>query len=161
MAFKWLTIGEMVAWEERARLRAVDRRALLDVLRTFGLSALVLEKRPWEISQGMRQRFEIAKAVAFEPDLVLMDEAFSGIDAGIKHNVFEYLSRTAALGKAFLFVTHDIGDVMRLADTILIIDNGRIVGKVVPVESRAERLRMAPADLIELDSAKAIATQLF
>jgi ABC-type multidrug transport system ATPase subunit len=110
----------------------------------------------------MRQRFEIAKAFSFEPSLVLLDEAFSGIDAAAKADVFAFIDEQMQGAKtSVLFVTHDLGDVIRLSDSVLLIEAGRVIGRHDPGTPRSQRLVMSGGSLIELGIAKKLAAELF
>lgn len=159
--FDWLTLGAAIDLEERARCASADWDVLHHALQHASLPAKVLSLRPWEISHGMRQRFEIAKALAFSIEVLYLDEAFSGIDARAKSAVFELIDSKLKQGLSVLFVTHDLGDLMRLSDEITVLEDGRILGSVVPESSRAARIHMNGAQLVELDSAKAVAARLF
>jgi ABC-type multidrug transport system ATPase subunit len=161
LLFPWLTLGEMVRLEERARGVENNSSLLSEGLSAFRLMPDILTHRSWEISQGMRQRFEIAKAIAFEPELLLLDEAFSGIDGRTRIEVLRFIDQRIQEGLGLLFVTHDIGDVMRLADSIIVIEEGCVIADIDPGRPRRKRLNLSGAELIRLPAAEDLASRMF
>lgn len=103
--------------EERAR-RVID---------TVGLGGWG-DKLPDELSGGMKQRVGLARALAAETDILLMDEAFSALDPLIRREMQEQLVELHAdLGKTIIFITHDLNEAMFLGDRIAVMRDGRIV----------------------------------
>jgi osmoprotectant transport system ATP-binding protein len=99
-------------------------------------------RRPHELSGGQAQRVGLARALAAEPELLLLDEPFGALDPATRgrlQEVFERLRRE--LGLTVLFVTHDMAEALLLADRIAVMDAGRIVQLGTPRE-----LLAAPAD---------------
>ena len=83
---------------------------------------------PSELSGGQRQRVGLARSLAGEPELVLMDEPFSALDPATKETLIEDIAKLrAALGFAAIIVTHDFSEALRLADRIAVMDAGKIV----------------------------------
>ncbi len=135
--FPWLTVRGNV--ELPLRLRKVDRgqrrarvNELLDLvnLRSFD------KKLPHELSGGMRQRVQLARALAQDADVLLMDEPFGALDAmtrDLLHDELERLWRDRRL--TVLFVTHNVREAARLGDRVVLLSSrpGR-VAKVFPVE---------------------------
>lgn len=99
-----------------------ERHALAEaILRRLGFSAGDMEKRPAQLSGGMLQRVAIARAFALSPDLVLMDEPFSALDVGLRHDLQTLLrAEVEGAGAAVLFVTHDVIEAVRLADRVVV-----------------------------------------
>lgn len=86
------------------------------------------ERLPSELSGGQAQRVGIARALAADPDLVLMDEPFAALDAVTKGGLIEDLKTLRAdLGFSAVMVTHDLSEALRLADRIAVMDEGEIV----------------------------------
>lgn len=115
---------DLLNWEEgRAAARA---RELLDMV---GLPhSDYAARRPHELSGGQRQRVGLARALAAEPELVLMDEPFSAVDALTKEGLIADVMRLRGeLGFAAIIVTHDIAEAFEVADRIAVMDKGRIV----------------------------------
>lgn len=160
--FPWLTLREFLSLEAEAREEKMDTELFRRALDAFALHESVLDLRSWQISHGMRQRFELAKALAFHPAVVYLDEAFSGVEAGVRLDIFRFLDQfLTSQPISLLFVTHDLGDVMRLADSILVMQEGRIVTSLNPQLARARRIVMAGSEIIELATAKKLAELLF
>ncbi|GAB2775022.1 ABC transporter ATP-binding protein [Terrabacter koreensis] len=83
---------------------------------------------PHELSGGMRQRVNLALALALEPKFILLDEPTTGLDVVVQHSILENVRRLQAeQGFAVLFISHDIGTVLDLSDRILVMYAGRIV----------------------------------
>lgn len=94
------------------------------------------------LSGGMRQRVGLARALANDPDVLLMDEPFSALDPLVRKDMqFELLSIQRKLGKTVIFITHDIDEAFKLGDTVAIMRDGRLVQVDVP-----ERMSANPAD---------------
>jgi glycine betaine/proline transport system ATP-binding protein len=86
------------------------------------------DKYPSELSGGMQQRVGLARALATETDILLMDEAFSALDPLIRREMQEQLLELQAeLGKTIIFITHDLNEAMFLGDRIAVMRDGRIV----------------------------------
>jgi glycine betaine/proline transport system ATP-binding protein len=86
------------------------------------------DHRPGELSGGMRQRVGLARALAADTDILLMDEAFSALDPLIRREMQDYLiDLQHKLGKTIVFITHDLNEAMRLGDRIAMMRNGRFV----------------------------------
>jgi glycine betaine/proline transport system ATP-binding protein len=109
-----------VAKEER-------RRRAHEALELCGLTGWD-EHLPSELSGGMQQRVGLARALAADTDILLMDEAFSALDPLIRRDMQDQLIELQQkLGKTILFITHDLNEAMRIGDRIAMMRNGRIV----------------------------------
>jgi glycine betaine/proline transport system ATP-binding protein len=95
-----------------------------------------------QLSGGMRQRVGIARALANDPEVLLMDEPFSALDPLVRRDMqFELLKIQRKLKKTIVFITHDIDEAFKLGDTVCIMRDGQIVQIGTP-----EELSMNPAD---------------
>jgi osmoprotectant transport system ATP-binding protein len=117
------TVPRLLGWE-RTRIR--DRVAA--VLEMVGLPEAEFGRRlPAELSGGQRQRVGVARAIAADPDLLLMDEPFGALDPGTRESIYEeFIQLNARLHKTVVIVTHDIIEAGRLADEIVLLDHGHI-----------------------------------
>ena len=105
-----------------------DAKRQLELLELVGLDATALDKYPHEFSGGQRQRICIARAVAGRPDLLICDEAVSALDLAIRSQVLELLEDLKArLGLSLMFITHDLGVVQHVADSLIVMNRGKIV----------------------------------
>lgn len=107
---------------EGLTMSAATRRGRVDdVMKLTGLTHLA-DRYPHQLSGGQIQRGGIARALAVQPDLLLMDEPFSAVDALTRESLQDELLRLwQASGKAVLFVTHDIAEAVFLADRIIVL----------------------------------------
>jgi glycine betaine/proline transport system ATP-binding protein len=112
-------------------VRGVDRRTRLaaarEALGMVGLEAWG-DYRPDELSGGMQQRVGLARALAAETDVLLMDEAFSALDPLIRREMQDQLVELQSrLGKTIVFITHDLNEAMRIGDRVAVMRDGRVV----------------------------------
>lgn len=130
----------LVALESRRGLAPRrERRALAErLLERVGLSALS-EVSAEVLSTGNARRLELARALATEPKVLLLDEASSGLDTYEKQQFGELLSTTAANGVAVLLVEHDMDLVMRICEKIFVLDFGELLAHGDPEEIRRDR----------------------
>jgi ABC-type glutathione transport system ATPase component len=140
-----LTAGEIVAepLEILGRGDAAARRARVgELLEMVGLSADWRPRRPGQLSGGQRQRLALARAVAVEPRLLILDEAFAGLDPSVQAQMADLLAGLRARhGLTYLFVSHDLALMASCADEAAVMDGGRIVerGPVARLFSAAAR----------------------
>ena len=130
--------------ENKAQLKARTDAALALV----GLSAAA-QKRPGEISGGMKQRVGIARALSMEPKVLLMDEPFGALDALTRAKLQdELLDIVARTHSTVVMVTHDVDEAVLLSDRIVMMTNGpaATIGEVLQVDLPRPRSRVALAD---------------
>jgi osmoprotectant transport system ATP-binding protein len=144
-------VPTLLGWDEPRRSKRVNE--MLDLV---GLPPAKFAGRfPHELSGGQRQRVGLARALAADPDLLLLDEPFGALDAITRTKLqkeFSVLMRT--LGKTAVFVTHDLHEAMRLASRIALMERGRIVLLDTPENFAASALPLA-RDYIETISVRA------
>jgi NitT/TauT family transport system ATP-binding protein len=134
--FPWLTVAANV--ELPLRLKGIgraERRArAADLLERVHLGGFG-PKRPHELSGGMRQRAALARALAQDAGLLLMDEPFGALDPVTRAELQREFSKLVRrLGKTIVFVTHDIREALLLASRIILLESGRIVASGEPPE---------------------------
>ncbi len=111
-----------------------------EVVELLGIGGL-LGRRPHTLSGGERQRVAIGRALLAQPHLLLMDEPLASLDAARKAEILPYLARLkTAMRLPVLYVTHDLDEVTRLADSMVLLDAGRVVGfgPMADVAARAD-----------------------
>ena len=114
--------------------KATRHQIALNLLRQVGLAGWEM-RFPSDLSGGMKQRVGLARSLAVNPDLLLMDEAFSALDPVIRREMqIELLRLQKQLNKAILFITHDIQEALLLGDRIAMMKDGRIVQCGTPSE---------------------------
>lgn len=148
--FPWLTIWQNVSFGLAIRgASANERRAVArEMLSRIGLSE-VFYKRPDELSGGMRQRVAVARALAMQPRVLLMDEPFASIDVQTRSKMQGFLLDVwRSSGASVLFVTHFIDEAIALADRVVVFTArpGRIKA-IVPVDLPRPRDPADPAVL--------------
>lgn len=110
--------------EHRERLR--DRAA--ELARLVGLEPRHLGKHPLKLSGGQRQRLAIARALAPQPDVVVLDEAVSALDVSVQAQVLDLLTELQeTLGTTYVFISHDLGVIHHMSDHILVMKAGAAV----------------------------------
>lgn len=119
----WRTVGRNVALGLEGKLakREIEER-VREVLKLVGLESRI-DDYPRQLSGGMQQRVQIARALATRPQVLLMDEPFGALDAMTKHSMQDELQRLqTATGATFIFITHDIEEAVYLSDRVLVIN---------------------------------------
>jgi len=118
----WRTVlgNAMIGPEVAGRAGPAEKRRTLDLLRLVGLEGFE-DYHPRQLSGGMRQRVNLARALAIDPDILLMDEPFSALDAQTREIMQTELLRIWEQGrKTVLFVTHQIDEAVFLSDRVLV-----------------------------------------
>ncbi|WP_102193434.1 ABC transporter ATP-binding protein [Microbacterium aurantiacum] len=140
----WLTARQNV--ELALRLRGVARRERREeaerLLGTVNLSEAA-DKRPHELSGGMRQRVALARALAQDRSVLLMDEPFAALDAITRDLLHEELERVwRATGRTIVFVTHNVREAARLGQRVILLSSrpGRVAGEWKVASTRGRRI---------------------
>ena len=119
-----------------------NRKLALRLLQTVGLAQEMADRYPAELSGGQQQRVGIARALAADAKILLMDEPFGALDEITKRAMQdEMLSLQKKLHMTIVFITHDIREAMKLGDRVLVMEKGRIAQIGTPQE-----IREYPAD---------------
>ncbi|MQA60953.1 MAG: ATP-binding cassette domain-containing protein [Actinophytocola sp.] len=132
------TVPYLLGWDKKkARARAHE------LLERVGLPASFAKRYPAQLSGGQQQRVGVARALAADPPIMLMDEPFSAVDPIVRASLQEeFLRLQQELGKTIVLVTHDIDEAIKLGDNVAVFAEG---GKLAQLDSPA-RILANPAD---------------
>ena len=123
--------------------RSEARARALELLDTVGLDRAMAERYPSQLSGGQQQRVGVARGLAVDPNILLMDEPFGAVDPVVRAELQQELLRLQGeLGKTVVFVTHDVDEAFLLGDQIVLLRTG---GEVAQIGTPAEILAQ-PAD---------------
>ncbi len=127
-------VPELLGWDKARIAKRVDE--LLELIRLA--PGRYRERLPRELSGGEQQRVGVARALAAEPRVLLMDEPFGAVDAIVRLALQDETLRIhRALGTTILFVTHDVDEALRIADRIVVMREGRIEQAAAPLHMLA------------------------
>jgi nitrate/nitrite transport system ATP-binding protein len=149
----WLTVRENVALAVdkvfKGKKSKAERNAWIDHNLSLVNMTHAADRRPSEISGGMKQRVGIARALAMEPKVLLLDEPFGALDALTRAHLQDSLMDIhARLKNAVIMITHDVDEAVLLSDRIVMMTNGpsATVGEILGVDLERPRRRL---DLVE------------
>ncbi|MEZ2588859.1 ABC transporter ATP-binding protein [Pantoea agglomerans] len=124
------TVPVLLGWP-----RAQVNERITALLALLNLDAQLLDRYPHQLSGGQQQRIGVARALAADPEVLLMDEPFGALDPVTRGVLQQEMLRIHQLsGRTIVLVTHDIDEALTLADHIVLMDNGEIVQQGRPVE---------------------------
>jgi nitrate/nitrite transport system ATP-binding protein len=148
----WLTVYENVAIAVNKVFAGVKSKAERHawIMENLALVQMThaLDKRPAEISGGMKQRVGIARALAMEPKILLLDEPFGALDALTRAHLQDQIMEIhQRLGSTMIMITHDVDEAVLLSDRIVMMTNGpaATIGEVLDVRLPRPRRRLAMA----------------
>jgi osmoprotectant transport system ATP-binding protein len=153
--FPHLTVAENIAIGLRLERRPEDGR-VAELLDLVDLAPEVAARMPAQLSGGQQQRVGVARALALGPRLMLMDEPFGALDPVTRDALGRaYRDLHERLGLTTIMVTHDMAEALLLADRVLVMAKGRIVGDGTPADLLAGRAGPEAAALVEVPRAQA------
>ena len=156
--FPWKTVIDNVGFGPRMRglpKKECDQLAL-EFLSLVGLEHAA-QKYPNELSGGMQQRVGVVRALANNPDVLLMDEPFASVDAQTRMTLQEELTKIWQERRpTILFITHDVSESVFLADRVVVLSKGRVL-EDMPIHLKRPRVW---ENLIEDDTFKALSSQV-
>ena len=121
--YPWMRVGENVAFPlRRKKLSKEERgRTVQQAVESVGLAGSI-DQYPWQLSGGMQQRVAIARGLAYQPEILLMDEPFASVDAQTRADLEDLVLKIRDdYGITVLFVTHDIDESVYMADRVVIL----------------------------------------
>jgi NitT/TauT family transport system ATP-binding protein len=162
--YPWLTAAENV--ELALRLRGVGKaerrqqtRELLALVRLEGAG----EKRPHELSGGMRQRVAMARALAQDSQVLLMDEPFAALDAITRDVLHDELTRIRSeVGATVLFVTHNVREAVRLGDRVILLSSrpGRVANEFAVDIAQPRRIESPEVAALSVEITEHLRTEI-
>ena len=157
---EWMRIDDLMRYTQAYYPRTWDSRYARELLDTFGLDPA---RRIRELSKGMRAQAGLISAVAHRPELLILDEPSSGLDAVIRRDILDAIVRAVAEdGRTVIFSSHLLDEVERMSDHVTMIHQGRVTlsGVLDEVRGHHQRSRLRFADSLErppvLDTALAL-----
>ncbi|HZA39603.1 MAG TPA: betaine/proline/choline family ABC transporter ATP-binding protein, partial [Actinomycetota bacterium] len=136
------TVPHLEGWDQKR----IDERTD-ELTNIFELDRSMLKRYPSELSGGQRQRVGVARALAADPPVMLMDEPFGAVDPIVRERLQDqFLHIQEQLKKTIVFVTHDIDEAIKMADRIAILNRGGIIEQYAPPE---EILRQPANDFVK------------
>jgi len=150
--YPWMKVGENVAFPlRRKKMSKSERKEVVDhAVDSVGLAGSI-DKYPWQLSGGMQQRVAIARGLAYQPEVLLMDEPFASVDAQTRADLEDLvLDVRHEYGVTVLFVTHDIDESVYMGDRVVIL-TGRParVQEVLPIDLPRPRDQVETKELPE------------
>jgi osmoprotectant transport system ATP-binding protein len=153
--FPHLTVGENIAIGLRLEGRPENGR-VAELLELVDLPSDCAARMPDQLSGGQQQRVGVARALALGPKLMLMDEPFGALDPVTRDALGRaYRALHERLGLTTIMVTHDMAEALLLADRVLVMAGGRIVGDGTPADLLGGRAGPEAAALVEVPRAQA------
>jgi osmoprotectant transport system ATP-binding protein len=136
------TVPKLLGWDKKK-----TRATAMELLERVGLDVKLAERYPAQLSGGQQQRVGVARALAADPKIMLMDEPFSAVDPIVRHQLQEELLRLQRdIGKTIVFVTHDIDEAIKLGDNVAVL---RVGGRLAQFAPPAELLAHPDDDFVE------------
>jgi len=124
------TVPELVGWQKQRTKARID-----ELLQLVGLPAEVVDRYPHQLSGGQRQRVGVARALAVDPPIMLMDEPFGAVDPIVRSRLQdEFLRLQQEVQKTIVFVTHDIDEAIKMGDRIAILQQGGVLAQYATPE---------------------------
>jgi osmoprotectant transport system ATP-binding protein len=124
------TVPQLLKWPKARTQARID-----ELMALLGLEPELHDRYPHQLSGGQQQRVGVARALAADPEVLLMDEPFGALDPVTRGALQQEMRRIhQLLGRTIVLVTHDIDEALRLADHLILMDNGEVVQQGTPLE---------------------------
>lgn len=145
--FPHLSVGRNIAFGLPRRQRTVT--AVSDLLDLVSLPAEYARRRPDQLSGGQRQRVSLARAMARQPDIILLDEPFSALDAGLRERTRKAVQKVLrSTGTTALLVTHDQDEALSFAQSVAVLQGGRVQQMGAPERVYQYPVNVATAEFL-------------
>ncbi len=141
--FPHYSVRGNLTYGQNARRNGAGSVSFKDVVDLLGIGDL-LARRPGSLSIGEQQRVAIGRALLSNPDFLVMDEPLSSLDSARKKDIIPLISRMKSeFGLTILYISHSLGEITRLADSLVLLDKGRVMG-AGPIEDIVNNLELIP-----------------
>ena len=122
-----MTISENISLVNRLKGEKKDENRIDELLRLVNMDESFKERYPEELSGGQQQRIGVIRALYSDPNIILMDEAFSALDPVTRNELQdEFIHLQETIKKTIVFVTHDMDEALKIADRIAVMSDGKI-----------------------------------
>jgi branched-chain amino acid transport system ATP-binding protein len=125
-------LGALVALD-----RSAEARRALELLDLVGIAEQA-EARPDAVPLGVLKRLEVARALALDPKVLLLDEPLAGLNSEEAATLADTIRALNGEGFTVILIEHNLGEVMRICDRLIVLDNGRLIGEGAPRDVMAE-----------------------
>ncbi len=150
--FPHLNLAQNISYGLRPARNSDSPGRVEELLDSFQLRGLE-DRYPWELSGGQQQRVALARALATQPRLLLLDEPFAALDAGLRRALRQELRATLADRPIpVVLVTHDREEALALGDEVQVIDGGQVIARGVPLEVLGQPGQTAVARLVGVEN---------
>ena len=150
--FPHLTLARNIAYGLDARQGGNPGQRVEELLDAFRLRGLE-DRYPWELSGGQQQRVALARALATQPRLLLLDEPFAALDAGLRRTLRQELRTTLSRSPIpVILVTHDREEALILGDEVQVMEDGNVVARGAPLEVLGQPGQASVANLVGIEN---------
>ena len=150
--FPHLNLAQNISYGLASGHRGANSAMVGELLDSFQLRGLE-DRYPWELSGGQQQRVALARAMATQPRLLLLDEPFSALDAGLRRALRQELRANLARRPIpVVLVTHDREEAMAMGDHVQVIDEGRVIARGTPLDVLGQPGQTAVARLVGVEN---------
>jgi len=134
-----ITLLRMEFVSQRGRIdRDLERKTANEYRETLGIKAPSVEQYVGNLSGGNQQKVLLAKWIYSKPDILILDEPTRGVDVGAKYEIYQIINDLAEQGKAILFISSELPEILGMCDRIYVMDSGRIIAEFAQSEATQE-----------------------
>ena len=123
--------------------RDLERKIADQYLELLSIKAPNVEQYVNNLSGGNQQKVLLAKWIFSRPDILILDEPTRGVDVGAKYEIYEIINGLASQGKAILFISSELTEILGMCDRIYVMNEGKIIDEVLPSEATQESIMNA------------------